>query len=191
MSRAEDRERAAAEAASRWAATVAGGGRVEIGLRRGRLVRLVLTSAVFVALGVIMLVTGDTGRERAVAVTCIVFFGLGVLVLAWQLARAGVQVVVDGAGVQVPRWTLRVPWSVVEGAVVLTVQRHRLVQLLVDPAFHEQWSAGTSGIQAGVARANRALLDGRHAFSLPGPLDVDEEVLARWLSVEARARTSR
>lgn len=181
--------RAAAEATiSEWAETVARGGQVELGLRRGRLIGLSLMSLAFVAVGLLIALPPGSIGDRVAGWATVVFFGLCLVVFVRQLLAEGPQALVDNRGVARPRLQLEIPWTSIHGSFVVKVGRNPMVQVVVDPDFARGWYATRRPVVRALGRANRAYLRGVEAMSLPSPLAADAELVAEWINREAEQR---
>lgn len=169
-----------------WRSTLGGGGRVEIGLARGRLWWLLLASAVLVAGCLYLALTAASVGGQVIGWAGVVLFGLGLLIFPRQLAQRGPAVVVDDQGIAVPAQGVLVPWSAALGASVFRSQRTRLVQIAATPEFMESYYADHRRIAA--MRAINARVTGAESVSLPTPLAAPAEEVAAWLSEEIQRR---
>lgn len=181
----------AMDAADAWAETLRSEGKVELGLRTARSVRVLLLFLGLALVGLWISLTSD-GIGEVVGWMAIVFFSGGAVVIVMQLrqARPGMPpaLVVDEDGVRAFRGGLEVPWRGIEDVVVFSQRSNRSVQIVLEPAFAEEWYAGLGKANRALASANRRVMDGRTVASLPPTLDADPEALAAWLAQEAATR---
>ncbi|MFL6002257.1 MAG: hypothetical protein ACJ72P_05565, partial [Nocardioides sp.] len=100
-----------------WDQELARHDRIEVGLRRRRVVLMTLLSLAFAAVGGLM-AAGGTGSDLVWGWACLILFFGGSLVLARQGMRRGPAVVITSRDIesQVHHWS--VPWPVVRGAFV-------------------------------------------------------------------------
>ena len=162
-----------------WDDELARHDRVDIRSSRRRLVLLTLVCAAFAAIGA-LLAASSTGGDLVMAWACLVFFGLGAVVLARQALRREPAVAITSREVGSPVQGWSVPWSSVRGAFVFSTRGNHLVTVVVDAAWYAAWLRDAGRVRATLARANRRFL-GAEAMSLPGQLDADAELLAAWI----------
>jgi hypothetical protein len=169
-----------------WAAALERDGRVEISLRKGRVVLLLLICLAFVLIGLALAFTGDA-TERVYGGLAAVLFGIGLYVFPRQLMRRGPALVVDQQGLTVPQYDTVLPWSAAHGTQVFTSRGTSLVQIEADPGYLDEFyrSHRIMGLARGM---NRRLTRGVDCLSLPSPLKADAYQLAFWLDAEIRKR---
>jgi hypothetical protein len=172
--------------AQEWSDVLLREGRLEIGLRKGRLVLLLLGCLVFVVVGLAMAARGE-GTDRVFGILSVLFFGLGLVVFPRQLLRSEPGVVVHELGIEAPRFRVTVPWSDARGASVFSSSGTHLVQVEADPDLLDRYYAHHP-VLARTRAANKRLTGGRESLSLPSPLAVDAEAFAVWLDEEIRKR---
>jgi hypothetical protein len=172
--------------AQEWSNALLLDGRVEIGLRKGRLVLLLLSCLLFVLVGLCTALLGE-GVDRVFGVAAVLFFGLGLAVFPRQLVQKEPGVVVHELGIEAPRSGVSIRWSDARGAFVFSTRGTHLVQVEADPDLLDRYYADHP-VLAKTRAVNKRLTDGREALSLPSPLAVDAGAFAVWLDEEIRRR---
>jgi len=162
-----------------WDEQLARHDRIEVGLRRGRLVALALMSLVFAGIGGLIAV-GASGSDLGMGLACLVFFGGCSMVLARQAFRPGPAAVITSRDIASPLHNWSVPWSAVRGAFVFSTRGNHMVTVVVDPDWYAAWVNEQTVVKRLLARVNRGFLR-VEAMSLPGQLDAHPHLLAAWI----------
>jgi hypothetical protein len=169
-----------------WDEQLARHDRIEVGLRRRRVVVMTLLCLAFAAVGGLM-AAGGTGSDLVWGWACLVFFGGGSLVLARQGVRRGPAAVITSRDIESRAHHWSVPWPAVRGAFVFSNRGTHLVTVVVDRDWYAAWMREQGTVKRLLARVNRRFL-GVESMSLPAPLDADPDLLAAW--IDARGTDS-
>lgn len=171
-----------------WDHELATTGRVTLRPSRDKMILALLGTLAFTAIGLVMILMPDAPwAVRIVGVVAVGFFGvIGIPSLIRQFVLAGAPVVIDAAGIHIPR-QVDLPWHELRSVGVFNVRRTRIVTLGVDDAFLQEWLAHRSRATRWLAAGNRTLTRD-DAFALPGTLRVDVEALVHWIGEQAAHR---
>ena len=171
-----------------WHVELRSSGRVGIDVRRGRAAFYALFAWLLNAMWVFLLVVGGTPQRVVALLLLLVMVPVGIQSVrqALRVGRwASPVVVVDADGVALRHAGLRVPWPDVYGAVAYTLQRNRMVSLVVSDEFYDAWISSRGPVLRLLGRRWRSSAG---QLNLPANLDVDTEAFAGWLTHEAQVR---
>ncbi|HEX3126692.1 MAG TPA: STM3941 family protein [Thermoanaerobaculia bacterium] len=136
---------------------------------------LLLLSLMFVAGGVYMATTANTGSDRLIGWVCAAFFALGVLAVVRNLLRGGTAFVFDLSGIKDESSGLLIPWSEIGECMILVVRGTRL--LAVSFKNPDQFLMQVSPAKQKMARFNQSLGWGHWGFTFS---DVNPGIDEAW-----------
>jgi hypothetical protein len=170
-----------------WDEQLARHERIEVRLRRRRMVLMALGCLAFAVIGG-LLAASSTGSDLVWGWVCLILFGGGSLVLTRQAFHRGPAAVITSRDIGSPLHDWVVPWSAVRGAFVFSTRGTHLVTVVVDSDWYAAWMREQGYVKRSLARVNHRFL-GVESMSLPAPLDVDPNLLAAW--IDSRGSESR
>jgi hypothetical protein len=125
-----------------WTEQLEQRGSVEFVRSRGTLVKFLMITSVFVVTGVLMAATSSSAYDRSIGVLCIVFFGIGLVVLIRTAVSVSTLLTVDHDGLRVSRRRpCDIPWGSVVELGTAKVNRLADTQLLIrtTPEFYADY----------------------------------------------------
>ena len=121
---------------------------------RSKAIKLLLLSSLFVCVGIFLLSKPDT--SRLMAWSCILFFGLGIPLVLFQLLNKRPQIIVNEVGIfdrTVHKDFLN--WEIIHDAYLVRIHQERFICLVVDEQFEPSISQGK--FKQKMARAAKAI----------------------------------
>jgi hypothetical protein len=136
--------------------------------------KLILGCAIFVAIGIFAF-----DEKKILGLTCIIFFGLGLIVGFFQLFDQRPQIIINEIGV-FDRTTLKefINWEVIYDAYLIDISRQKFICLIIDENYKP--SNYKSNIYKKFVRLNEEL--GAQELNLSvSPIAIDAEKLLMFI----------